>query len=215
MAEALLRERLHAGLALLPFAVSDTQAEKMLAYLALLNRWNAVHNLTAVRDPLSQVSVHILDSLALLPFVGEECRTLADVGSGAGLPALMMAIMRPQMQVYAVEASRKKCAFIRQAAIALQLERVTVVNQRVENWQPQAAMDVIISRAMASLPLFLRLTRHLGDAHSRFVIGKGPQRETDVVPGFVIEMPQVVDVPLLQAQRFVYCARLCAENEEV
>ena len=156
MAEALLRERLHAGLALLPFAVSDTQAEKMLAYLALLNRWNAVHNLTAVRDPLSQVSVHILDSLALLPFVGEECRTLADVGSGAGLPALMMAIMRPQMQVYAVEASRKKCAFIRQAAIALQLERVTVVNQRVENWQPQAAMDVIISRAMASLPLFLR-----------------------------------------------------------
>lgn len=214
MPDEAVRARLQDGLNALPFAVSGEQAEQMLAYLALLNRWNAVHNLTAVRDPLLQVSVHVLDSLSVLPFIGEDCRTLADVGSGAGLPALMLAMMRPAMHVYAVEASRKKCAFIRQAAISLQLGNVEVINRRVEDWQPQVAVDVIVSRAMASLPLLLRLTRHLGNAHSRFLVFKGPEAEDDQVPGFVIEAPQAVEVPLLAAQRFVYCARKRAENEE-
>ena len=206
MTDARVRERLHEGLAALPFAVSDGQAEQMLAYLALLNRWNAVHNLTAVRDPLAQVSVHVLDSLSLLPFVGEDCRNLADVGSGAGLPALMLAIMRPEMMVFAVEASHKKAAFIRQAAIRLQLGNVEVVAKRVEDWQPERVMDVLVSRAMSSLALFLRLTRHLGDEHSRWLICKGPAEDAGPVEGFVVDAPCAVQVPLLQASRFVYCA---------
>lgn len=201
-----LAARLQEGLAQLPFAVSDTQAAQMLSFLALLNRWNAVHNLTAVRDPLAQVSVHVLDSLSLLPFVGEECQRLADIGSGAGLPALMLAIMRPEMAVFAVEASHKKAAFIRHAAIHLQLKGVQVVAKRVEDWQPEARMDVVVSRAMSSTALFLRLTRHLGDAHSRWLIAKGPAAETESVEGFRIAAPVAVQVPLLSASRFVYCA---------
>lgn len=206
MTDALVRARLCEGLAQLPFTASGEQAEQMLAYLVLLNRWNTVHNLTAVRDPLAQVSVHVLDSLSLLPFVGEDCRVLADIGSGAGLPALMLAVMRPQMRVYAVEASRKKAAFIRHAAIHLRLGNVVVVAKRAEDWQADEVMDVLVSRAMSSLALFLRLTRHLGDARSRWLICKGPAEEAEAVAGFVIEPPYPVQVPLLPASRFIYRA---------
>ncbi|MDO5090155.1 MAG: 16S rRNA (guanine(527)-N(7))-methyltransferase RsmG [Cardiobacteriaceae bacterium] len=208
MPQDAVRTRLDAGLAVLPFAVSEAERDAMLAYLELLNRWNAVHNLTAVRDPVQQVSVHVLDSLAVLPYVGDDCATLADIGSGAGLPALLFAIMRPHMRVYAVEASRKKAAFIRHAAIALGLGNVVVVNHRVEAWQAEVHLDVIVSRAMASLPLFLRLTRHLGDAQTRWLIFKGAAAEEDKVDGFVIDAPQQIDVPLLAATRAVYAARL-------
>ncbi|MDO4777401.1 MAG: 16S rRNA (guanine(527)-N(7))-methyltransferase RsmG [Cardiobacteriaceae bacterium] len=206
-----VRARLEAGLQDLPFAVDAEQCSAMLAYLDLLNRWNAVHNLTAVRDPLAQVSVHVLDSLAVLPCIGENCATLADIGSGAGLPALPFAIMRPQMRIYAVEASQKKSAFIRHATIALGLRHVVVVNQRVENWQADEHLDVITSRAMASLPLFLRLTRHLGDERTRWLIFKGAAVEENDVEGFLVEAPVQIEVPLLDARRTVYAARLeCA-----
>lgn len=208
MSQSAVRARLEAGLKALPFPVDAGQCEAMVAYLGLLNRWNAVHNLTAVRDPLQQVSVHVLDSLAVLPCIGENCKVLADIGSGAGLPALIFAIMRPQMRIYAVEASQKKSAFIRHAAIALGLRNVVVVNQRVENWQPDEHCDVIISRAMASLPLFLQLTRHLGDDRTRWLILKGAQAEKDGVKGFVVEAPIQIEVPLLAAQRTAYVATL-------
>lgn len=200
--------RLDAGLQSLPFAVDGAQRDAMLRYLDLLNRWNAVHNLTAVRDPVRQVSVHILDSLSVLPHLGENCRYLADIGSGAGLPALLFAIMRPQMQVFAVEASQKKAAFIRHAAISLGLGNVSVVHQRVEDWQYDGALDVIISRAMASLPLFLRLTRHLGGPQTRWLIFKGAAAEDDVVEGFAIEAPVRIEVPLLDAERRLYVSTL-------
>lgn len=208
MPQEAVRARLESGLAALPFAVSTAQCDAMLAYLEILNRWNGVHNLTAVRDPLRQVSVHILDSLAVVPYLGETCRTLADVGSGAGLPALLLAIMRPEMRVYAVESSRKKAAFIRHAALTLGLGNVEVVNMRVEKWQPAFRLDVVISRAMASLPLFLQLTRHLGGSDTRWLVFKGAAVAEEEIPGFIVAPPLAVNVPLLDAQRTLYSARL-------
>ena len=193
------QEKLERGLDALPFAVSAAARAQFARYLDLLNKWNQVHNLTAVRDVEEQVSRHVLDCLAVLPYI-EDAATLADIGSGAGLPALMLAIMRPQLAVTALESNGKKAAFIREAVRVLALANVQVVAQRVEDWQapPQA---VIISRALAAADRFIALTAHLGDANSRWLLMKGREAETLTVPGFAIHAVYPLAVPLLAGER--------------
>jgi len=193
------QEKLERGLNALPFAVAAAQRAQFATYLNLLNKWNQVHNLTAVRDPEEQVSRHVLDCLAVLPYI-EDAATLADIGSGAGLPALMLAIMRPQLAVTALESNGKKAAFIREAVRVLALANVQVVAQRVEDWQapPQA---VIISRALAAADRFIALTAHLGDANSRWLLMKGREVETLTVSGFAIHAVYPLVVPLLAGER--------------
>ena len=193
------QEKLERGLDALPFAVSAAQRAQFARYLDLLNKWNQVHNLTAVRDVEEQVSRHVLDCLAVLPYI-EDAATLADIGSGAGLPALMLAIMRPQLAVTALESNGKKAAFIREAVRVLALANVQVVAQRVEDWQasPQA---VIISRALAAADRFIALTAHLGDANSRWLLMKGREAETLTVPSFAIHALHPLSVPLLAGER--------------
>ena len=193
------QEKLERGLDALPFAVDAAQRAQFARYLDLLNKWNQVHNLTAVRDAEEQVSRHVLDCLAVLPYI-EDAATLADIGSGAGLPALMLAIMRPQLAVTALESNGKKAAFIREAVRVLALANVQVVAQRVEDWQapPQA---VIISRALAAADRFIALTAHLGDANSRWLLMKGREVETLTVSGFAIHAVYPLAVPLLAGER--------------
>ena len=193
------QEKLERGLDALPFAVSAAERAQFVCYLDLLNKWNQVHNLTAVRDAEEQVSRHVLDCLAVLPYI-EDAATLADIGSGAGLPALMLAIMRPQLAVTALESNGKKAAFIREAVRVLALANVQVVAQRVEDWQapPQA---VIISRALAAADRFITLTAHLGDANSRWLLMKGREVETLTVSGFAIHAVYPLAVPLLAGER--------------
>ena len=193
------QEKLERGLDALPFAVDAAQRAQFARYLDLLNKWNQVHNLTAVRDAEEQVSRHVLDCLAVLPYI-EDAATLADIGSGAGLPALMLAIMRPQLVVTALESNGKKAAFIREAVRVLALANVQVVAQRVEDWQapPQA---VIISRALAAADRFIALTAHLGDANSRWLLMKGREVETLTVSGFAIHAVYPLAVPLLAGER--------------
>lgn len=192
-------ELMERGLDALPFAVSPEQRAQLAQYLTLLNRWNIVHNLTAVRDPLQQVPRHVLDCLAVVPYL-EDAHTLADIGSGAGLPALLLAVMRPQLAVLAVESNGKKAAFIRQAATALQLPNVQVAAQRAEDWRgtPQ---DVIISRALTSATAFVQMTTHFGGAHSRWLLMKGREVETLTVSGFAIHGVYPLAVPLLAGER--------------
>ena len=193
------QEKLERGLDALPFAVSAAERAQFVRYLDLLNKWNQVHNLTAVRDAEEQVSRHVLDCLAVLPYI-EDAATLADIGSGAGLPALMLAIMRPQLAVTALESNGKKAAFIRETVRVLALTNVQVVAQRVEDWQapPQA---VIISRALAAADRFIALTAHLGDANSRWLLMKGREVETLTVSGFAIHGVYPLAVPLLAGER--------------
>ena len=193
------QEKLERGLDALPFAVSAAERAQFVRYLDLLNKWNQVHNLTAVRDAEEQVSRHVLDCLAVLPYI-EDAATLADIGSGAGLPALMLAIMRPQLAVTALESNGKKAAFIREAVRVLALANVQVVAQRVEDWQvpPQA---VIISRALAAADRVITLTAHLGDANSRWLLMKGREAETLTVSGFAIHAVYPLAVPLLAGER--------------
>ena len=192
-------ELLERGLDALPFAVLSEQRAQLAQYLTLLNRWNAVHNLTAVRDPLQQVPRHVLDCLAVVPYL-EDAHTLADIGSGAGLPALLLAVMRPQLAVLAVESNGKKAAFIRQAATALRLPNVQVAAQRAEDWRG-APQDIIISRALTSATAFVQMTAHFGGAHSRWLLMKGREAENVEAAGFTLHAAHPLQVPYLDAER--------------
>jgi len=135
---------------------------RLLQYLALLEKWNRTYNLTAIRNPLEMVSHHLLDCLAVVPHLpvpGEG--PLADVGAGAGLPGIALAVARPHWRVTLNDSSQKKCAFMRQAAIELELVNVQVHEGRVEEWLPQIKFPVVISRAFAELERFISLCRHL------------------------------------------------------
>ncbi len=135
--------------------------ELLLRYVELLAKWNRTFNLTAIREPREMVSHHLLDSLVVIPHLPVQDGPLADVGSGAGLPGIPLAIARPQWSVTLNDASQKKTAFLRQAVIELGLRNVAVHEGRVEAWRPAVRFAVVISRAFAELARFVALCRHL------------------------------------------------------
>ena len=151
------------GLRELALALPAGGRERLLDYMALLLKWNRTYNLTAIRDPLSMVAHHLLDSLAVVPHLtlGAGRARLGDAGSGAGLPGIPLAIAKPEWRVTLAEANQKKAAFLRQAAIELNLSNVEVHEGRVEAWRPQPLFDAVISRAFAALQQFIAACRHL------------------------------------------------------
>jgi len=157
------RAALDLGLAELRLALPDAARAQLMAYLKLLAKWNRTYNLTAIDDPLRMVSHHLLDSLVVLPHLPmtRQAATLADVGSGAGLPGIPLAAARPEWSVTLAEASEKKTAFLRQAVLELGLRNVEVHHGRVEQWQPAQRFAVVISRAFAELTRFVNSCRHL------------------------------------------------------
>lgn len=172
--------------------------EKLRAYLALLARWNRTYNLTAIRDPEQMVTHHLLDSLAVLPHVGET-KTMADVGSGAGLPGLVLAICRPDLNLSSVEASQKKVAFQQQVKIELGLRNVSIHCGRVEAMK--GVFDCVISRAFAELAEFVRLSGHLA---KRLLAMKGayPKDELKRLPiGWRLANCVKLTIPGLGAER--------------
>ncbi|MBS3916981.1 MAG: 16S rRNA (guanine(527)-N(7))-methyltransferase RsmG, partial [Sulfuritalea sp.] len=153
-------EQLSRGLAALGEDLPPPVHKQLLAFAALLGKWNKVYNLTALRDEAQVISHHLLDSLAVLPHLG-RARRLADIGSGGGLPGIPLAIVRPAMQVALVESNQKKTSFLTQAKIELGLANISVHCERVEAWQPAEKCDVVISRAFSDLAEFVRLSGHL------------------------------------------------------
>lgn len=158
-------------------ALSEGQARQLLDYMALLNKWNKAYNLTAVRNPDEMVSRHLLDSLSILPLVGAG-RWL-DVGSGGGMPGVILAIMLPENDFTLLDSNGKKTRFLTQVKLELGLENMQVVNSRVEAFSPDLPFDGIVSRAFSSLADFTNLTRHLSTADTRWLAMKGlyPEEE--------------------------------------
>lgn len=177
-----LVEELQRGIAQLGIVLSVDAQIKLLDYLALLHKWNKVYNLTAIRDLQQMVSHHLLDSLAVMPHLWPG-RWL-DVGCGAGLPGLVLAIARPDWQFTLLDSNSKKTSFVQQAIIELGLPNASVHCARVEEWHPPEYFDGIISRAFTELGDFLRSTRHLMAEHGRWAAMKGsPEQELAGVPG--------------------------------
>ncbi len=156
------QEALDRGLAELAFELPGGARDTLLQYVALLDKWNRTFNLTAVREPREMVSHHLLDSLAVAPHLGLHAGArLADVGSGAGLPGIPLAIARPDWAVTLNDSNTKKTAFLRQAAIELRLVNVAVHEGRVQDWHPAERFAAVISRAFAELSQFVAACRHL------------------------------------------------------
>lgn len=178
-------------------------ATPLLAYLALLARWNATYNLTAIRDPRDMVAKHLLDSLAMQPFV-RDLRTLADLGTGPGLPGIPLAIATPALQVTLVESNGKKARFLREAARQLGLGNVQVAESRIEAFRPGTHFDAITARALATLPLILELGGHLPGPGGRLLAMKGvvPDGEIATLPaGWRLAAVHPLRVPGLDAER--------------
>ena len=162
---------LASGIAEMHLEVSIEAQQKLLAYLSLLQKWNKVYNLTAVRDPLEMVTLHLLDSLSVLPYI--KANNLLDVGSGGGLPGIVLAICKPTLQVTTIDTVQKKAIFMRQVKGELGLSNLTVVHARVESYKPTEKFDAIISRAFSELALFIKLTQHLLAENGKWLAMKG------------------------------------------
>lgn len=196
------------GLAALEIELPSGARAGLLGYLGLLSKWNRTYNLTAIRDPLAMVSHHLLDSLAVLPHLPmpEADPSLADAGSGAGLPGIPLALARPDWQVWLAESSGKKAAFLRQAAMELRLHNVSVYEGRVETWQPASRFAVVISRAFSELRKFVVACRHLV-AEGGLLAAMKSTRAQEEVRGLDAHCRAVgLRVPLLNAER---CLVLC------
>ena len=197
-------QQLAAGIAELGLNVDAAIQEKLLAYLQLLAKWNRVYNLTALRHPDEWVTHHLLDSLSVLPHVRGS--VVLDVGSGAGLPGLVLAMLRPDWQVVSVEAVDKKAAFQRQVVAELALANVRVEGSRVEGVVLEGGADTIVSRAFSRLADFVNLTRPLLKPGGQWTAmkGKHPAEEIAALPAdvWVSEILQL-NVPGLNAERCV------------
>lgn len=191
------------GLAAFGMALPDETQARLLQYLALIRKWNRVHNLTAMREPEMILIRHLFDSLAILPHITGS--RIVDVGSGAGLPGIPLALTRPEWQVVLLESNHKKAVFLQQARIELKLKNVEIVAERVENFRSASGFDTVISRAFSDLADFVKLSGHLTiEGGGRLAAMKGvyPHEElAQLPPPFVIENVFPVAVPGLEAKR--------------
>jgi len=190
--------------------LSEGQQQQLLAYLALLIKWNKAYNLTAVRDPDEMVSRHLLDSLSVVSFVAESGQTWLDVGSGGGMPGVPLAIMFPDRSFTLLDSNGKKTRFLTQVKLELKLANLEVVHSRLEQFQPAEAFDGITSRAFSSLEDFASWTRHLGNTQTRWLAMKGvqPDDELQRLPAdFRLDACHVLKVPGCQGQRHLLILR--------
>ncbi len=201
-----LRARLESGLAALHLSLPADAVTKLLDYVALLARWNSAYNLTAVRDPAEMVTRHLLDSLAVAPYVTGT--TLADLGTGPGLPGIPLAIVAPQREVTLVDSNGKKVRFLREAVRALKLANAHAREARVE--AVQGEFDCITARAFASLGEMLAWGGHLLTQNGTWLALKGrfPEDELAAVPPtFRVEAVHQLTVPGLDAERHLVVLR--------
>jgi 16S rRNA (guanine527-N7)-methyltransferase len=206
--QAALQSKLAEGLLEMGLQIEAEKQAKLIAYVLLIDKWNKVHNLTAIRDPLDMVTLHLLDSLSVLPNVQALApKYLLDVGAGAGLPSIPLAICLPDLQVSAIDSVAKKTSFMRQVKGELGLSNFQVEVGRVEMLKKAVKFDVITSRAFSEIGLFVKLTKHLLAEHGHWLAMKGvvPEHEfsnqdfknTDVQ----IDKVEVLKVAGLEAER--------------
>lgn len=199
----MLETRLAEGLSALGLALPPAAQTKLIEYIKLLEKWNRVHNLTAVREPEQMVALHLLDSLSVLPHLDNRT-SLLDVGTGAGLPGIPLAIARPELEVTLLDSNHKKTTFLAQAKAELALANIRIETGRVESYRPNKLFDVVVSRAFSELSDFVTQARHLVASDGVMLAMKGvyPFDEIARLPTtHVVSKVDELHVPLLDAKR--------------
>jgi 16S rRNA (guanine527-N7)-methyltransferase len=205
-----LAQVLAAGLAELRIVVPESSQAQLIRYVELIEKWNKVHNLTAIRGLDAMLAHHLLDSLAVLPYLS-AARSLLDVGSGAGLPGIPLALAQPELAVTLLDSSHKRQTFQLQCKAELGLDNVTAVHSRVEDYRNEAGFDVVISRAFSDLGEFVSAAQHLCAPGGRLLAMKGlyPHDEIAKLPaGTILGQVRELNVPGLNASRHLIEVRL-------
>ena len=166
-----LKKLLCEGAEIMDLTLSEHQTDQLLAYQELIGKWNKVYNLSAIRDPIESIKKHFLDSLSIVPFIRPGL--LLDVGSGAGLPGIVIAIMRSNTNVFTIDSVGKKCRFMQTVKTELSLDNLSVINDRVESFNYDESFPQIVSRAFSSTIDTIEKTRHLISSDGRYLLMKG------------------------------------------
>jgi len=194
------KQILQQGLQALEIQNNEQQLDALLSFILLIEKWNKTYNLTAVRNRDDMARLHILDSLTVLPFI--QGSQIADIGTGAGLPGIPLAIFLPNTHFTLVDSNSKKTRFVQQAILELKLKNVTVQHNRVENFQPKELFSTVIMRAFASLPDIMNLTRHLIAPSGTLLAMKGQQPNDDEIAS--LKTPHKITrltIPGVEAER--------------
>ncbi|MDH3949365.1 MAG: 16S rRNA (guanine(527)-N(7))-methyltransferase RsmG [Gammaproteobacteria bacterium] len=197
-----LSTQLEEGLMALGISLPESARKCLLDYCDLLAKWNRTYNLTSITEPAQMISYHLLDSLAVLPHL--PIGRVIDIGTGPGLPGIPLSIARPEQQFVLLDSNGKKTRFINQAVGELGLRNVTVINERVENYQPEEKFDVVISRAFASINDMLEASVHLVTEKGLFLAMKGkcPHSEIEqLLRGFELISAVPLTIKGLDAER--------------
>jgi len=191
------------GAAQMGVTLSDQQLELLVQYLELFIKWNKAYNLSAIRDPEQMIPLHLLDSLIVNSYI-QSAEKIIDVGTGPGLPGIVLAIMNPEKQFTLLDSNGKKTRFLFQAKLALKLDNVTIINERVEAYQPEQGFDMIVSRAFASIADMTYWCTHLLAENGIFLAMKGqyPAEEfAEVSDKFELIETHELHVPGVDAER--------------
>ena len=218
--QSALRDLLASGLEQLNLDATPPQQALLAAFIALLSRWSSAYNLTAVRDPLDMVSRHILDSLSLAPYLPANASRIIDVGTGAGLPGVPLAVIFPDRHFDLLDANGKKTRFLFQVKTELGLTNMTVCHVRAEAWRPPVGFaegyDVVLTRAFASLSDMLARSAHLCRPGGLFLAMKGrrPDVELQQLPDFVTDVAvHRLEVPGLSEERHVVAIQVARQRD--
>ena len=193
------RTLLESGLTALNLPYTPEQIEKLLAFIKLIAKWNKAYNLTAVRNNEDMARLHILDSLAILPYI--EGKRVIDIGTGAGLPGIPLAIFLPEVDFVLLDSNAKKTRFVQQVILELKLKNVSVIHSRAEDYQPELGFDIVTTRAFSSLPDMVTVTAHLLNPNGVILAMKGqiPEAELAEIKTTATLIP--ISVPEVEAER--------------
>ena len=205
-------QRLSQGLSQMGLEISPRIQSAMMAYLQLMQKWNRAYNLTAIRELDAMVVRHLLDSLSILPFIDRS--PVLDVGTGAGLPGIPLALARPDIKFVLLDSNGKKTRFLTQVKIDLGLENVEVIHSRVEAYRPGIEMGIITCRAFAALNTILERTQHLVTSSTRILAMKGKETVPPLPAGYVQVASHDLQVAWLDEQRHLIEIKLRSERHD-